>query len=247
MSKSSHLLTTTALALLVASCGSSSDSAPAPTAAASESAMIETSPFGVAETAMKEKMEAAIGASISDTWLAQMIEHHAGAIAMSKIVLSQNPSSDVRRMAEDTIAMQGKEIVELTKLRSQGATDPASIEPYLAAGMAMDRSMMAATGSDISETYLRKMLEHHRGAIALSDIVIAQGSDPKVRAAAQKTRAVQAKEVAMIEAMLAGKPMEITNPPASAGKPRAAASKSAAVPSSAPGASDMKDMPGMKM
>ena len=207
MLKPTHLLATTALALLVSACGSGSDPAAAPSAESSISSVKNAGPFAESEMSMRTKMDAAIGSSISDTWLAQMIEHHNGAIAMSKIALAQNPSSEVRQMAEETIAMQGKEIVELKKLRSSGASDPASFDPFRAAGMTMHHSMMAASGADISETYLRKMLEHHRGAVALSDIVIAQGSDPKVRAAAEKTKAVQAKEVTMIEAMLAGKPM----------------------------------------
>ena len=114
--------------------------------------------------------------------------------------------------------------------------------------------MMAATGTDISETYLRNMLEHHRGAIALSDIVIAHGSDPKVRAAAEKTKAVQTKEVTMIEAMLAGKPMAGGSPskpndmgakPAgSSGKVRSNTSRPALTASAS---HDMDKMPNMKM
>ena len=78
--------------------------------------------------------------------------------------------------------------------------------------MQMHQAMMAAEGADISEAYLSKMRAHHRGAIALSDIVIAQGTDPKVRAAAEKTKNVQANEAAMVQRMLAGKPMSMAEP-----------------------------------
>lgn len=271
MSKPMHLFATTALALLVASCGSGSDTAPVPTASSSEAAMADTGPFAAAEMAMNDNMMTAIGANVSDTWVVQMIEHHRGAIAMSKIVLEQNPTSDARAMAEQTIAKQSKEIDELTRLLSKSAADPASLEPYRSAGMAMHEAMMSAKGANVSETYLRKMLAHHRGAIALSDVVIAQGTDSRVRAAAQKTRADQAKEAAMIEAMLAGKPMvmatsaapmpraDSSTPPRAApvaqrpapspAKPRPATSRPTPAPTataSAPG-HDMKDMPGMKM
>lgn len=265
MSKMTHLFAASALALVLASCGSGSQPDPAPSASASEPAMAETGPFSAAEMAMKEKMDGAVGSNISDAWLAQMIEHHRGAIAMSKIVLDQNPSSDVRKMAEDTIAKQGKEIEDLTKLRISGAADPASAAPYRPATMEMHQAMMAALGADISETYLRKMLAHHRGAIAMSDVVIAQGTDPKVLAAAQKTKATQAKEAAMIEDILAGKPMAMAAPVAPQSKPAPSTAATALrpaprpdkpqsvmpKPTPAPAASasdhDMKDMSNMKM
>lgn len=256
------LLASTALAVLLASCGSGSEKDPAPSAESSETAMVDSGPFTAAEMAMNEQMDSAIGSSISDTWLVQMIEHHRGAIAMSKIVLEQNPRSDVRRMAEATIAKQGKEIDELTKLRSNGAADPSSVAPYRPAGLEMHRAMMAASSPDVSEAYLRKMLAHHRGAIALSDAVIAKGSDPKVLAAAQKTKADQTREVAMIEAMLAGKPMVTasvppppkasSSVPAAAPRPSPSSPKPKAVPpkpapSPMPSDHDMDNMPGMKM
>ena len=250
------------LALIIASCGSNTVPDTQSHAASSNEVVIKGAggPFAAAEMSMNEKMMSAVGANVSDTWLKQMIEHHRGAIAMSKIVLEQHPSGDARMMAEQTIAMQGKEIDELTRLLSKSPADPASLEPYRPAGSAMHDAMMAAGGADASETYFRKMLEHHRGAIALSDVVIKQGTDPRVRAAAQKTKTVQAKEASMIEAMLARKPMAMSGPmsksapgtPASnaggtspSSKPRTEASKAGEISTPTPSSSDMKGMPGM--
>lgn len=279
MNKLPQLFATTALALLVASCGSGSDADPVPTAAASSGhAMSDAgSPFAAAEMAMNDKMMTAIGANVSDTWVAQMIEHHRGAIAMSNIVLGQNPTSDVRTMAEQTISKQGKEIADLTRLRGKSPANPASLEPYRPAGMAMHQAMMSAKGANISETYLRKMLEHHRGAVALSDVVIAQGIDSRVRAIAQKTRADQAREATMLEAMLAGQPMSTSSSapapvakpastmptaspssvpkrtPVTSSNPKPTPSNTTPAPTTSPAAPgpkaghDMKDMPGMKM
>jgi hypothetical protein len=70
--------------------------------------------------------------------------------------------------------------------------------------MAMHNAMMAATGSDISDTWVRKMLEHHKGAIAMSDIALANGATGAVRAQIEKTKADQQKDIDHIEGMLAG-------------------------------------------
>ena len=70
--------------------------------------------------------------------------------------------------------------------------------------MQMHKAMSAASGSDVSDTYFRKMLEHHRGAVAMSEVVLAQTKDAKIRTLAERIRTDQAKEVTMVEAMLRG-------------------------------------------
>lgn len=261
----SKLFASTGLALLLASCGSGADETPAAdTTAGAEMAMNDpTNPFAQSETAMNERMMAAFGSDVSDTWVKQMIEHHRAAIAMSEIVLTQSPTPEALAMAKDTIAKQGKEIQDLARLLSKAPGDAASLEPYKPANMAMHEAMMAAKGADVSETYLRKMLEHHRGAVALSDVVLAKGATGVVRTAAQKIKTVQSKEISMIEAMLAGQPMPmassapepakaaVASPPKAAPAPkRAAASatptKAASQPTPTPTATNDPHA-GMKM
>lgn len=204
---SKQLFASAALVVLLVSCGSGPDADEAPAGVATSAMNDPDNPFATSEMEMNDKMMAAVGANVSDTWAKQMIEHHRGAIAMSEVVLTLNPTTDVRTMAQQTISKQGKEVEQLTKMLSTSPADPASLEPYRSANMTMHDGMMAAKGADASETYLRKMVAHHRGAVALSDVVLAKGSEAKIREIAQKTKTDQAKEAGMIEAMLAGEPM----------------------------------------
>lgn len=68
--------------------------------------------------------------------------------------------------------------------------------------MEMHRKMTAAVGGDATETWVRKMIEHHRGAIAMSQIVLRQTRDPRVRQMATKSSAQQQREVGELEAWL---------------------------------------------
>lgn len=233
MARLTKFVASTGLILLLASCGSGSDGTPAsdPTSSAEIKLADPTNPFAAAEKTMSDNMMTAVGADVSDTWLKQIIEHHRGAIAMSQIVLDANPSPNVLAMARQTIAKQGKEVEDLTKLLSKASADPASLEPFKPANLAMHDAMMAAKGADISETYLRKMLVHHRGAIALADAVLANGASGLVRAAAQKVKTEQTKEISMLEAMLAGKPMPTASPDAAPVKSGAATSAPSAASS----------------
>ena len=165
-------------------------------------------PFADAEMRMDQQMMAAVGSDAGQNWLKKMIVHHQGALDMSRIVLDKNPTADVAKMAQDTISKQGKEIEDLQKLVKEGAPDQRSAELYRPAMMDMHQKMMAASGTDISRTYLQKMLEHHKGAVTMSDVALANGVTGALRSQIQKTRADQQKEIAMVEAMLRGEPMQ---------------------------------------
>lgn len=73
------------------------------------------------------------------------------------------------------------------------------------AEMAMHDKMMAAKGADDGETWTRKMIEHHRGALTMSQIALKESDDPMVRQMAQKTIDMQTKDIAELNKMLTDK------------------------------------------
>ena len=79
---------------------------------------------------------------------------------------------------------------------------PTAANPYGPAEMDMHQKMMAAKGADAGETWIRKMIEHHRGAIAMSQIVLRESPDAKTRQMAQKSIAEQNKSIGELQAML---------------------------------------------
>ena len=223
MRKSTICLSALALAATLSACGTD-EPANDVVANADMNAMMNdpNNPFAQSEMQMDQAMMAAVGVNPADSWVRKMIEHHRGAIVMSRIVLTQNPTADVAMMAQATIDKQGKEVADLEKLIATGTPDPASAELYRPAAMQMHEAMMAATGADLSETYLRKMLAHHQGAVAMSDIALNNGATGVVRAQIERTKASQQKEIAMVEAMLRGEPMT-AKPSASIAQPSASA------------------------
>ena len=103
-------------------------------------------------------------------------------------------------------------------------TDPNN--PFARAEAEMLQRMMDAAGADPSETWIRKMIEHHRGAIAMAGIVLAQNPTPEVRAQAQQTRRERAREIEALERML--------QPEAAAAQPTPADGRATASPPAAP-------------
>ncbi len=85
-------------------------------------------------------------------------------------------------------------------MEAEARADPSN--PYMPAEMAMHEKMMAAKGADAGETWTRKMIEHHRGALSMSEIALKETQDLMVRQMAQKTIDMQTKDIAELNKML---------------------------------------------
>lgn len=164
--------------------------------------MEANSPFAAAEIRMDEAMNEAAGTSVGDSWARKMIEHHRGAIAIARQALAMAPDSHVAAMAQATIEEETGEVARLQKLVSGGAPVRASVDPYQPAIDTMHQAMMAANGTGLAETFHRKMLELHKGAVALANIALANGVTDALREEVERAKADHQQQVEVINAML---------------------------------------------
>ncbi len=74
--------------------------------------------------------------------------------------------------------------------------------PYGATEMDMHKKMMMAKAGLPSELWTRKMIEHHRGAVAMSRVALEKATDKQTRAMAQMTITAQTKEISKMQAWL---------------------------------------------
>ncbi|PJG45746.1 DUF305 domain-containing protein [Sphingobium sp. LB126] len=95
--------------------------------------------------------------------------------------------------------MQG---MDHSKMDMRQTMNPTPANPYPPAEMEMHQKMMSATGSDATETWVRKMIEHHRGAIAMSRIVLRDSKDAQVRMMANKAITEQTRGVGELQGWL---------------------------------------------
>ena len=161
-----------------------------------------SSPFMAAEQQMNARMTAAVGASAEHTWAAKMREHHRGAVEMTEPHLAQFQDAELRQIAQRTVEMQRKEIGELEKWLQGHGEASGSVNPFAEGEKRMHERMMAANGPDLQQTWARKMIEHHRGAIGMSETVLADAKDADIRRMAQKTVNDQQKEIQELERWL---------------------------------------------
>ena len=198
------------LAVLAAGCSGSGDEANTATnmeqPAANETAQaMPTGPFAQSEMQMSERMMAAVGANASDSWARKMIEHHRGAVEMSQILVSQGGDPRFVELARETITKQQREIGELERMVAGGITGGSGeANPFRPIEERMHQTMMAASGADLGETWARKMIAHHTGAIEMAELLVQQGGDPEVVALARRVVEDQRRDTDRLEALLRG-------------------------------------------
>lgn len=233
--KSRTPLLLTAAALALAAC---SGDEPANNLASNEASTNDmasmasdpSDPFGAAEMEMNERMMAATGANASEAWVRKMIEHHRGGIAMSEALLALGGDERFAGRARETADAQRRDMAELERILAggvEGGSGPAN--PFQPIETRMHERMMAARGATPGETWARKMIAHHQGAIEMAQAIVGQGGDPDVLAAARRTIDMQGREIAELERMIAGD----TAAPAAA-SPAPPPAPAAAAPAPAP-------------
>lgn len=210
MKRMMTLLAAAAVVPALAGCGDSGNQASTAdlnnlAAAHQNQTAAPSNPLMDAHMRMQSAMANAQGANASETWVRKMIEHHRGAIEMSEILISQGGDPNVLERARTTVQEQRRDQQELERMLQAGISGGSgSANPFRDAEARMNERMMAASGATPSEAWVRMMIEHHRGAVGMSNILVRQGGNPEVVAMARRDAEKQNREIAELERLLTG-------------------------------------------
>ena len=128
----------------------------------------------------------------------EMIPHHKSAIEMARMAETRGESQFVKDLAADIIRTQNAEIQALQ--REDEGLETAGVEvgsldmPSDMMGMDMDMSMLESA-DPFDREFLKMMVPHHEGAVAMAKVELAKGKDPELRRLAEAIVAAQEREI----------------------------------------------------
>lgn len=188
----SRLVAAVVALLVLTACGSGDD--PTVTADASQSAAV-----GATVDAVHNDADIA--------FVNGMTPHHEGAVEMSALAATRAASEEVKALAERIAGAQQPEIDLMAamadawgaELEAEGGhggghstampDDVAALEPL--------------SGADFDREFLRRMIEHHEGALVMAQAELAEGENLQAKELAQDIVAAQEAEITEMERMIA--------------------------------------------
>ncbi|MEV4010978.1 DUF305 domain-containing protein [Nonomuraea angiospora] len=139
-------------------------------------------------------------------YVQDMVVHHRQALDMSLLAPSRAESAQLKSLASRIKDAQGPEIQFMTTwLREQQQTVPdhhAAHEgmPGMATPAQME-ALKAAKGKDFDRMFLELMINHHLGAIKMSEQVLTSGSHIRIEELASDVSVTQAAEIRRMQQM----------------------------------------------
>ena len=159
----------------------------------------------------------------TDVGFAQgMIPHHAQAVEMADMAIATSTNADVLSLAKQIKAAQNPEIetmtgwlqgwgqaVPATTSMAGGGHDMTNMSGMMMDGMMSDADMKrleSSTGTAFDRLWLELMIQHHEGAVRMSQDELADGKNPDTKALAQAIITSQQSEITKMNALLAALP-----------------------------------------
>jgi uncharacterized protein (DUF305 family) len=167
--------------------------------------------FAAANARMHKDMSIAYSGNADVDFARGMIPHHQGAVDMAEIVLRFGKDAEVARLARGVIAAQQAEIAQMRAWIARNGSLPAGAEAasstkaYGEANASMHAAMTMAFTGNPDVDFIKGMIPHHEGAVAMARVLLQFGKDGELRKLGEDVVRTQSEEIALMKTWLAAK------------------------------------------
>jgi len=138
------------------------------------------------------------GNSVDRAFVADMIPHHESAVQMAQIAQRRGSSEFVKKLADDIVKTQNAEISTMRaadrRLKNAGVKAGSLGVPEHMMGMDDDPASLK-TATPFDRAFIRMMIPHHEGAIAMAKAEIEKGKDSELKTLADDIITAQQREI----------------------------------------------------
>ena len=150
----------------------------------------------------------AAGNPVDRGFAADMIPHHEAAVQMAQIAQRRGSSAFVKKLADDIVKTQNAEIATMRaadrRLKSAGVEQGSLGVPEHMMGMDDDPASLK-TAKAFDRAFLRMMIPHHEGAVAMAKAERAKGKDAELLKLAATIVTAQQREITAMRKRLGDK------------------------------------------
>ena len=138
------------------------------------------------------------GNPVDRAFVADMIPHHESAVQMAQIAQQRGSSEFVKELADDISKTQNAEISTMRaadrRLKNAGVKAGSLGVPEHMMGMDDDPARLK-TATPFDRAFIRMMIPHHEGAVAMAKAEISKGKDSELKALADDIITAQQREI----------------------------------------------------
>ncbi len=135
-----------------------------------------------------------------------MIQHHKGAVDMSKIELEQGKDSTLKAFAQKVIDDQDKEIrfmeAYISRSAKTGSANTAAFQEAMNGSMKAMMENHPQVYNDIDKDYAAQMIPHHQSAVDMAKAYLQYGKDPELTTLCKNIISSQEKEIGWLSEWL---------------------------------------------